>query len=155
MAIYFFAALLIGVVAGLRTMTPLAAASWAACLGALDVRGTWLTFMGSYVTAVIFTVAALGELVTDQLPSTPSRKTPIQFVARAASGAVCGAAIGGTGGSWGAGLGAGIVGAVIGTLAGSDFRGRLAQAFRRDQPAAFVEDALAIASAIFIVGILG
>jgi uncharacterized membrane protein len=45
---------------------------------------------------------------------------------------------------------AGIAGAVAGTLAGHSFRGRLAAAFRRDRPAAFIEDAIAVAAAVAI-----
>jgi uncharacterized membrane protein len=39
-------ALLIGVIAGLRTMTAPAAVSWAAQSGRLALGGTWLAFMG-------------------------------------------------------------------------------------------------------------
>ena len=87
-------ALLIGVVAGLRTMTAPTAVSWAAHLGWLDLRGTWLAFLGYAWTPWIMTALALVELVTDQLPSTPSRTVPVQFGARLVSGALAGAAIG-------------------------------------------------------------
>jgi len=46
---------------------------------------------------------------------------------------------------------AGLVGAVIGTLGGAGLRGRLAARFGRDQPAAFIEDAIAIVGAALIV----
>jgi uncharacterized membrane protein len=46
---------------------------------------------------------------------------------------------------------AGIAGAVIGTLGGHAFRARLAAAFRRDRPAAFIEDAIALGGALMIV----
>jgi uncharacterized membrane protein len=49
MSIYLLA-LLIGVVAGLRTMTAPAAVSWAAHLGGLPLQGTPLAFMGATVT---------------------------------------------------------------------------------------------------------
>ena len=62
---FFLLALLIGIVAGLRAFTAPAAASWA---GWLPLGGTWLAFLGSIWTAVILTVLALVELVTDQLP---------------------------------------------------------------------------------------
>jgi hypothetical protein len=52
----------------------------------------------------------------------------MQFSARILSGAICGA---------------GIVGAVIGTFCGHAFRVRLAAAFKKDPPAALVEDAIA------------
>lgn len=75
-------ALLIGIIAGLRAMTAPAAVAWAAHLDWFDVSGTPLAFMGYRWTPWIFTALALIELVTDQLPNTPSRKVPMQFGAR-------------------------------------------------------------------------
>ena len=72
----------------------LAAVSWAARLGHLNLDGSWLAFMGYAWTPWIFTLLALVEMVTDQLPSTPSRKVPMQFGARIVSGALSGATIG-------------------------------------------------------------
>src|SRR5260370_36787715 len=137
-------ALLAGVVAGSRALTAPAAVSWAARLGALDLDGSWLAFMGYAWTPWIFTALALAELVTDQLPSTPSRKAPMQFGARIVSGALSGATLGASGGSWIVGLVAGVVGAVIGPDGGPERRARLAKAVTRDRPAAPIEDAGAI-----------
>lgn len=150
----YLAALLIGVIAGLRVLSALAAVSWAASLGAFHLGGSWLAFLGSPVAAVILTLAAIGELVTDQSPRTPSRKTPMQFGARIVSGALCGAALGVAAGSWPVGAGLGIIGAIFGTLGGFGFRSGLAHAFHRDRPAAFLEDAVAIVGAILIVSVL-
>ena len=69
-------ALLAGIVAGSRALTAPAAVSWAARLAPLNLGGSWLAFMGYAWTPWIFTALALVELVTDQLPSTPSRKSP-------------------------------------------------------------------------------
>ena len=143
--------LLIGIVAGLRAMTAPAAVSWAASLGWIDLSGSWLAFMGYRWTPWIFTVLALVELVTDQLPSTPSRKVPQQFGARIVSGALCGAALGSPTGMLVGGLIAGIVGAVIGTYGGTAARKALADAFGRDLPAGLIEDAVAIVGAFAIV----
>jgi len=143
-------ALLLGVVAGLRTMTPPAMIAWAAHLGWLDLAPTALAFLGNIWSRVLLTLAALGELVTDQLPATPSRTVPVQFGARLVSGGFCGAAIGLAHNGTVACTLAGVVGAVIGTLGGRAFRARLAAAFRRDPPAAFIEDALAIIGALLI-----
>lgn len=150
----YFLALVIGIIAGLRAMTAPAAISWAAYLGYLNPGGSWLAFMGYRFTPWILSVLALGEFVTDQLPSTPSRKVPVQFGARLVSGALSGAMIGFDGGILWGGLVAGIVGAVIGTLGGAAVRSRLATAFGRDLPAALVEDAVAIGGAILVVGLL-
>ena len=72
-------AFLIGLVAGLRTFTAPAAVSWAAYLGWLPLDGTPLAFLGHPVTPYVFTALALLEFVGDQLPSTPSRKVPMQL----------------------------------------------------------------------------
>ena len=150
----YLLALLIGVVAGLRAMTAPAAMSWAAYLGVLPLDGTILSFLGSVWAVGILTLLALFELVTDQLPSTPSRKVPVQFGARLASGALAGGAIGGAYGMLAAGAVAGIVGAVIGTFVGHALRTKLAASFGRDLPAALIEDLLAIGGAILIVSAL-
>ncbi|MGH9851708.1 MAG: DUF4126 family protein [Blastocatellia bacterium] len=149
MTIYLLA-LLIGVVAGLRAMTAPAMVSWAAHLGWLDLSGTWLAFFGNVWTRWIMTLLALVELVTDQLPSTPSRTVPVQFGARIVTGALSGAAIGAGSSALVGGLIAGIIGAIIGTLGGRAFRAKLAAAFGSDRPAALIEDAVAIGGALLI-----
>jgi uncharacterized membrane protein len=150
----YLLALLIGVVAGLRAMTAPAAISWAAYLGWLDLSGTWLSFLGSIWAVGILSLLAIGEFITDQLPSTPSRKVPPQFGARLLMGAVTGAAIGAGSGMWIAGLVAGIIGAVIGTYGGAALRSKLAASFGKDPPAAFIEDAIAVLGAWLIVAAL-
>ncbi|WPO42613.1 DUF4126 family protein [Tardiphaga sp. 42S5] len=142
--------LLLGVVTGLRAMTGAAAVSWAAYLGIVNVSGTWLSFLGSIWAVAIFTALALGELVTDQLPTTPSRKIPVQFGTRVVIGATAGVAIAGPA-NWMFGALAGIVGAVIGTLGGASIRGKLAASFGQDRPAALIEDAVAIIGAVLLV----
>jgi uncharacterized membrane protein len=146
--------LLIGVIAGLRAMTAPAAISLAARAGWLDLTTTSLAFLGYAFTPWIFSVLALVELVTDQLPTTPSRTVPIQFGTRILMGALTGGAIGASGGSLAIGIVSGIVGAVIGTLGGRAFRARLAAAFGSDRPAAVIEDLIAIGGAFLIVAVL-
>ena len=148
--IFYLLALLIGIVAGLRAMTPPALVAWAAHLGWIDLSGSWLGFLANAWVRWILTLLAIVELVTDQLPSTPSRTVPIQFGARIATGALSGAAVGAAGGAMAGGLLAGIAGAVIGTLGGRALRARLASAFGSDRPAAFIEDAVAIGGALLI-----
>jgi uncharacterized membrane protein len=144
-------ALLIGIVAGLRALTPLAAVSWAAHVGRVPVHGTWLSFLGASITPYLATVLALVELVADKLPATPSRKAPVGFAARIVSGALCGATLAAADGAIFFGLFLGAVGAVLGTLGGAALRLQLAKAFGKDLPAALLEDAIAIASAFLIV----
>jgi uncharacterized membrane protein len=141
----YFLALVIGIVAGLRVMTAPAAVSWGAALGWLPVSETWAAFMGYRFTPWIFSLLALVEFVTDQLPSTPSRKVPQQFGARIVSGAFCGAVVGTAGGSLIGGLIAGSIGAVLGTLGGYEARKRLVAAIGgKDRPIAILENAVAV-----------
>jgi uncharacterized membrane protein len=144
-------AFLIGVVAGLRALTPVAVASWAAQLGRLPLANTWLAFLGYTATPYICSVLAVGELINDKLPKTPSRKIPPSFATRVVTGALSGAALTTGLGSPIAGAVAGALGAVAGTLGGAEFRARLAGAFGNDLPAALLEDAIAIIGAVVVV----
>jgi len=144
-------ALLIGVVAGLRALMAPAAVAFAARFGGLALSGTPLAFMGYAWTPWILGILAVGELVTDKLPTTPSRKIPVQFGTRLITGALSGACIGAAHDMLVGGLIAGIVGAAIGTLGGSALRTKMAAAFGKDTPAAIVEDIVAIVLAILVV----
>ena len=144
-------ALLIGIVAGLRTFTAPAVVSCAAHLGWLPLGNTALAFLGSVWAVCILTVMVFVETVVDQLPSTASRTVPVQFGGRIITAALSGAAIAAPAESAIAGGIAGIVGAVIGTLSGLAARTKLAAAFRNDTPAGLIEDAVAIVGAIVIV----
>jgi uncharacterized membrane protein len=145
-------AFLMGVIAGLRAMTAPAAVSWAAYFGLLNFEGTWLAFLGYRFTPWILTVLALGELITDQLPTTPSRKLLLPFATRIIMGGLCGGAVAAQSGSLLGGLVAGALGGIVGTLGGADGRARLAAAFGKDRPAALIEDSVAILGALLIVG---
>ena len=103
-------------------MTPPAAVSWAARLGWLHLENTPLAFLGFAATPYILSVLAIGELITDKLPKTPSRKAPVPFAARIVTGAFSGAALGAPGGALVGGLLAGALGGVAGTLGGYEFR---------------------------------
>jgi len=151
MSIYVLA-LLIGVVAGLRSMTAPAVVSWAARLGWLHLENTNLALLSLAVTPYILSVLAILELIADQLPKTPSRKAPLGFGARIVTGALSGAAIGAANQTLAGGLLAGLIGAVIGTLGGYEFRVRLVKATGgKDLPIALLEDAIAIGGALLIV----
>src|SRR5215813_1644160 len=95
----YLLAFLLGVVAGLRSMTAPAAVSWAARLGWLRLENSPLAFLGFTVASYILTVLAIVELINDKLPNTPSRKTLVPFAARIATGALSGAALGAPGGA--------------------------------------------------------
>ena len=153
---FYVLALLLGVTAGLRAATPLAAVSIGAYLGWLNLSGTWTAFLGTLVAAIILGLIAIAELVGDQLPTAPSRKSPQQFGARVVSGALSGLLVGLPLGSWIGGLVAGAVGAVIGTLGGFEARTRLVAATGgRDLPIALLEDAVTIVLAFLVVHTIG
>jgi uncharacterized membrane protein len=137
-------ALLIGIVAGLRSLTAPAVVAWAAFSQWINLSGHWLAWVGSLIAVIIFTVLALGELGLDKSPKTPSRTAPPSFVARIVSGAFSGTVIGtALGHPWTA-LGAGAVGAVLGTLGGYQARTRLVASHGHDLPIALLEDAVAV-----------
>ncbi len=146
-------ALVIGIVAGLRAMMAPAAIAWAASTGLVPLQGTWLAFLGWRFTPWVISFFAAAELVTDQLPSTPSRTVPAQFGVRIVTGGISGAAIGYALGAPLFGLVLGVIGVVLGTLGGARLRARLAASFGSDRPAALVEDALAIGLAVLVVAL--
>lgn len=145
----YLLAILIGVAAGLRAVTPIAAISWGAYLGWIDLSATPFGFLGNIIAVIIISLLAIAELVSDQLPNTPSRKVPVQFGTRIVLGAAAGALL--LIDSWIIGAILGAVGAVLGTLGGADVRARLAKALGRDLPAALIEDVIAVVLAFVVV----
>jgi uncharacterized membrane protein len=151
-------ALLIGVIAGLRALTAPAVVSWGAFLGWIDVDGKWSEWVAHPITVTVLTIFLLVELVTDQLPKTPSRKTTPQFLSRLIMGAFAGAVIGSAFFHTFTATGAGIIGAVLGTLAGAEARQRFAAARSgQDRPGAILEDVVAVGGGFltaFLVSLL-
>jgi len=78
-------AAVIGLATGARSMTPLAALARSDHPGVAALSGPW----GRRLTAA----AALGELVADKLPGTPSRLTRAPFTGRLVAGALAGYAL--------------------------------------------------------------
>jgi uncharacterized membrane protein len=146
-------ALGIGVVAGLRSFTAPAVVSWAATLHWINLNGTWASWVGNLITAIVFTVLAVGELFLDQQPKTPPRTAPPSFIARIIAGGFAGAVIGTAWAVTWSALGAGVVGAVLGTLGGYQARARLATSFGRDLPAALLEDVVAVGGGIALAAL--
>ena len=143
----------LGIVAGLRSMTPPAVVAWAAHWGWLRLDGTPFAFLESAPARYIFLAAMLGELVADQLPFTPARTTTGPFTARILSGGFAGAALAfGLGGSLPAAVVAGGLGGVVGTLGGYRARTGLVRALRvPDWPIALLEDLVGIGTALLVV----
>ena len=145
-------AFLIGLLNGLRSFTAPAATAWASYLGWLKLERP-LSLVGSLPAALIFTVLALGEIVADKLPKTPSRTEPLGLGARVLMGALTGACVAAGGGAstiLGAVLG--VVGAVVGCFGGYQVRTRLVKALGTpDYVVAVAEDLIAIAGSLFVV----
>jgi uncharacterized membrane protein len=147
-------AVLIGIVAGLRAMTAPAVVAWGAHLGWLDVGDRWSQWVGSWAAVIVLTVLLVVELVTDQLPKTPSRKSTPQFATRMLTGAFAGAVIGSAWHHTFIAIGGGVIGAVLGTLGGYQARSRLVAANGgRDLPVALAEDVAAVLGGFAIVAL--
>jgi uncharacterized membrane protein len=150
-ALVLLLALLIGVVAGLRAFTAPAVLAWAAFMHWINLSGTWASWMGHWATVAVLTVLAVAELVSDKMPTLPSRKSAPQFLVRIATGAFAGAVLGTAWGyRWGS-LGAGMIGAVLGTLGGYATRTALVAANEgRDRPIALGEDVFAVIAGVAV-----
>jgi uncharacterized membrane protein len=143
----------IGVVSGLRTFTGVAAVAWAAHLGWINLSGTPLAFIGSMWALVLFTILALAEYVTDQLPSTPARTVPMQLGARLVLGVLAGTSLAAAGGAslLPGGICA-VVGVLVGTYGGYNARVRLVRSLKvADVAVGVPEDLIAIALGLFVV----
>jgi uncharacterized membrane protein len=145
-------AFVIGVIAGLRSLTAPAVLAWATRLGWIDLHGSSLAFMGSATAVGILTVLAIGELIADKRPSTPSRTSPPGLIGRIVTGGLSGAVIAAAGSqSIALGAGLGVAGGLAGTFAGYEARTRLVKALKLpDFVIACLEDAVAIGGALFI-----
>jgi len=143
----------IGFDAGLRAMTAPAVVAWAAHLGWINLSGSPLAFMGSVWAVGIFTLGALAEFVTDQLPSTPARTVPAQRGARAVMGLLTGACLAIAAGMSGwVGAAVGAIGAIAGTFGGYHARVGLVRALHiRDIAVAVPEDFIAVGLGLLLV----
>ncbi len=128
-------ALLLGVVAGMRT---------------LMAPALYFLARGPLMTGVVFGVLALAELIGDLLPFSPARTRPLPLVGRMLSGAIVGWFVGKTVGMPLLCLALGVVGALLGAFGGYALRTRAIGALGR-LPAAFVEDAVAVGLGIVAV----
>ena len=149
----FVVALGIGFAAGLRSLTPPAVVAWAAHLGWLNLNNSPLAFMGSIITAVIFSLLAVFELIGDLRPSTSKRTAPVPLVARILMGALCGACLcAATNQSLITGAILGGIGGIIGAFTGYEIRRKLVAALNiKDTFIAVLEDLITIGAACFFV----
>lgn len=148
-----FLCFLIGCVAGLRSLMAPAIVCAGAFVGWLHLAGTPLAFFNSRIVMIIFLVLAIGELIMDKLPQTPSRTAPVGLIARIITGGLCGAAMAVSGGASlliGAVLGA--IGGVVGAFSGYHIRNGLVTHMNLpDYVVAVVEDLLTISGGLFVV----
>jgi uncharacterized membrane protein len=155
---------LLGMMTGLRTMTPIAVMCWFAYLnqagseaqGDLPVAGTWAFWTAKLVTVIIFTLFALGEYVGDKLPMTPNRTAPGPLGARVVFGGLVGAiAATALEGNVIEGVILGSFGALVGAFLGYQVRKHAVErSGRPDWNVALLEDVSAILLSIFALGII-
>ncbi len=143
----------LGLLNGLRTLTPVAVLCWGAHLGWFPLAHTAFAFLAHPVSLIVFSLLAVGELIGDKLPKTPSRVSLFPLIGRGVFGAGCGAALATiAGAALPVGILLGAVGAVVGAYSGFLLRRTLTRPGRLpDFPVALVEDAIAIGGAFFIV----
>jgi uncharacterized membrane protein len=146
-------ALGIGIVAGLRSLTAPAVVAWAAYIGWINLHNSPLAFMGSVWAVAIFTVLALVEFVTDQLPCTPARTAAVGLSVRIVTGSLAGACLAVAGGAtaWLGAL-AGAAGGIAGAFGGYRARIGLVRALSvPDIAIAIPEDLIAIGLGLLLV----
>ena len=135
MVLTLVVALALGIVAGLRT---------------LMAPAIFFLVRGPLQAGIVFAVLEVGELIGDKLPMTPARTRPLPLVGRVLMGAIVGWFVGNPGGMEIPCVALGVAGALVGTFGGYALRAR-AIAKLGPLPAAFLEDAVAIALGIVAV----
>lgn len=145
-------AFLIGVLAGLRSLTPPAAVAWAVHLGWLKAVRP-LALIGSLPAVIILSVLAITEVIFDKLPNTPNRTAPPGLIGRIVTGSFAGACVSlGGGKSVFVGAGLGLIGGIVGCFGGYQVRARLVKSLRQpDFNIAVIEDLVAIGGSLLIV----
>ena len=145
-------AFLIGLFAGLRSLTPPASVAWAVHMGWLKLARP-LSLIGSLPAVIILSLLAVTEIIVDKLPNTPNRTAPPGLITRIVTGGLTGACVS-LGGGESAFVGAvlGVVGGIVGCFAGYQARARLVSYLRQpDFNLALLEDLIAIGGSLFIV----
>jgi uncharacterized membrane protein len=153
---WMFAIPMLGFATGLRTMTPMAILCWFAYLHHLPIRHSWAFWAANLITAIVFSVMALGEYVGDKLPNTPNRISAFPLIARLCfGGLVGGIAATGLRGSLVEGVLLGAIGALAGSFIGYQLRTGLRNHFQcKDAPIAITEDVVAVVLSVLAMGIV-
>jgi uncharacterized membrane protein len=146
-------AIAIGFIAGLRAMLAPAVVSWTARLRWPQLQSTPLALMARPALAYLFTLLAIGELVVDKLPFTPSRTSAGPLTGRLVLGALSGAVLrAAMHRSFFIGAVLGAAGGLLGAYAGYTARKSLVTKGQLpDFVVALTEDVIAIGGALAIV----
>jgi uncharacterized membrane protein len=146
--------LVLGILSGGRSATPLAV--MALNHDRSSLKGSWQDWkvFSTPLGRGALVASAVGELIGDKMPKTPSRIAPAGLIGRVASGALAGAALGTTGKRdlriEGAILGG--VGALVGSFVGWGARKLVGGATKLPDPVvALAEDAATIAASVKVV----
>lgn len=138
---------MLGVVTGMRSQLPTALLAWRQERGdlSLAIAGP-ARVLRRRGAAPLLALAAVGELVVDKLPQTPSRLDPGPFAGRLGLGATAGVGIAGaTGRSQVLGGALGAAGAALGSWAGARYRTTMARRGQApDAVWALAEDVVAV-----------
>lgn len=141
-------ALLVGLAAGLRSMTPIGVL--AAERNNASLRAGWKDWpiLSSPAGRVMLQASTVGEMVMDKTPFVPPRTEPGPLAGRMMLGALAGTAIGTLGTTpvvKASALAAGVIGSLAGSYGGYAYRTGVAKATGLpDLPVALVEDVAAI-----------
>lgn len=147
---------LLGAATGMRTFTPMAVICWFAYAGQMPVDGTWAWWVAKLVTAIVFTVLAVGELIGDKLPRTPDRTSMGPLIARILFGGLVGGIVAASlNGSEFEGVILGVGGALVGAFGGYLIRREIVmRSGSKDWPVAVAEDLVTVGFAVLALGIV-
>ena len=140
---------LIGLGAGMRSMTPLALVSIAKVRGRLPAGSGAPKFLGTPFSSSAAVVLAVGELVGDKWSSAPDRTVVPGIAARVVTGALAGAALAPRSARPTAAI-VGASAAVLGAYVSFAVRSRAIRRFGQT-PTGLLEDAIAVGSALWLL----
>ena len=141
--------LLIGLVAGQRSMTPLAAVALAARSGSLARDNGAPAVIGKRSAAIAASALAIGEMLGDKMRSAPDRTVPPGLAARLFAGGIAGAALAPRS-SRASAAALGVAGAILGGYAGLALRKRAMRRFGQTR-SGLAEDLLTLAATTLIL----
>jgi uncharacterized membrane protein len=147
---------LLGLVTGMRTFTPIAVLCWFAFSGRFSLGDTWASWTAKLITAIIFTLLALGEYAGDKYPKAQNRTAPGPLIARIVFAGLVGVIVAtGLEGSTIEGVILAVGGALVGAFGGFLIRKELVlRSGGNDWPVAVAEDISALLLAITAMAII-